>query len=178
MLPILPNQMLLTALSMLQPRRWKGFAITFVLASGFGALLTALVVQAVGPWLSETLLSGGPEEGAAAGVLALVERHGFAGLALLAMLPWPPRVAVIACAVVGLPPVTIGLAVAIGRTAPVVALALTGAKAPYLLRRLKAVDRVMREVEARRFAALDQPRVPVAADYRPSSPKFSRRETL
>lgn len=149
-LPFLPNQMLLVALSVLQPRRWRAFALTFVLASALGALLTAYGVQAVGPWLLDTILGGRPDQGAAADVLAMIKRYGVGALMLLAALPWPPRTAVVVCTLAGLSPMTIGLAVAVGRTAPVGLYALVGAKAPYLLRRLSAVDRVLCEVEALR----------------------------
>jgi membrane protein YqaA with SNARE-associated domain len=147
-LPFLPNQMLLAALSVLQPRRWLVFAALFVAASASGAVLTAWAVQALGPWLLETIVGGAPERGAAADLLRVVERYGLAGLILLAALPWPPRTAVIVCALAGLPPLTIGLAVALGRTVPAGLLAIGGAKAPHVLRRVRSVDRLLSQLEA------------------------------
>lgn len=152
-LPFLPNQMMLVALSVLQPRRWWVFAVTFALSSGLGALLTALVVQAVGPWVLESLFGGMPDEGAAAGVLTMVERHGLWALALLAMLPWPPRSGVVACALAGLPPLGIAAAVTTGRIVPVGVYAFVGSKAPHLLRRFRSVDLLLREVDELRLTS-------------------------
>lgn len=149
-LPFLPNQLLLIALSVLQPRRWWLFALVFVAATGLGALLTAHALQAVGPWLLNALFGGRPEEGAAAQVLALVERHGLWALALLAALPWPPRTGVVVCALAGLPPPLIGAAVAAGRVVPAGLCTLVGSRAPHLLRRFQSVDRVLGEVQALR----------------------------
>jgi uncharacterized membrane protein YdjX (TVP38/TMEM64 family) len=106
-------------------------------------------VGAVGPKLLEPL-GGVPDGGAAAHVLSAVRTHGLWVLAAMALLPPTPRTAVLACAVAGLPPIEIGLAVALGRTLPVFVLAATGAAAPKILRRLRMVDRVMREVDAGR----------------------------
>lgn len=150
-LPFLPNQMLLIALSVLQPRRWWLFALVFVLATGTGAWLTAYALQmAAGPNLLETVIGGRPDDGALTKTLALVESYGVWALALLAMLPWPPRTGVIVCALAGLPPLTIGLAVAAGRIVPAFSYGVLGAFAPHLLRRIGAVDRVLREVERAR----------------------------
>lgn len=147
-LPFLPNQMLLIALSVLQPRRWWMFALTFVIATGTGAWLTAHALQmAVGPVLLEAAFGGGPDAGAAPKTLLLIETYGLWALALLAMLPWPPRTGVIVGALAGLPPFNIGLAVATGRVIPACAYAAIGAFAPYLLRRIGAVDRVLSEAE-------------------------------
>lgn len=145
-LPFLPNQLLLLALSVALPRRWWQLALAFVLATGSGAVLTALALQAWGLPLLGTLFGGLPEEGAAATVVSAVERHGLWALAALAMLPWPPRAAVVACALAGLPPLSIGLAVAVGRTVPACGYALAGAYAPGLLRRIPAVDRALADV--------------------------------
>lgn len=150
-LPVLPNQMLLIGLSMLQPRLWWRLALVFVLAGGTGAMLVATGVQAVGPALVE-MLGGAPSDGAAAQLLDRVRRHALWALAALALLPPTPRSAVILCAVAGLPPLGIGAAVAAGRTLPVGALALIGAVAPAQLRRLSSVDRLLREIEALKAA--------------------------
>jgi hypothetical protein len=150
-LPFLPNQMLLVALSVLHPRRWLAFAATFVIAAAAGALLAALLIQtAAGPWLLETVFGGGAKAGTAGNVLRAIESYGLFALAALAVLPWPPRTAVIVCAVAGLTPLGIGAAVAIGRIVPAIAYALIGAKSPNLLRRVPMIDRVLSQVgEAR-----------------------------
>jgi hypothetical protein len=151
-LPFLPNQMLLVALSILQPRRWWVFAMTFVIATALGALLTAYAIEAIGPWVLDNLVGGAPEQGVVANVLHLVEDYGLWALAALAMLPWPPRTGVIVCALAGLPAPLIGLAVALGRVVPAGAYTLVGSRSPHLLRRFRRIDRVMKEVESLRTA--------------------------
>jgi membrane protein YqaA with SNARE-associated domain len=159
--PFLPNQVLLVALAVLRPRRWWAYALVFVLATGFGAFLSALAVRAVGPWLLDASVGDLPGQGTAAEVLRTVERYGLWGLTLLALLPWPPRTAVLVCAMAGLPPLGIGLAVAAGRVVPAGGYALVGSRTPHLLRRIGAVDRVLREVEALRDRPGDQDPAPV-----------------
>lgn len=155
-LPFLPNQMLLVALSVLHPRRWLAFASTFTLAAGAGAALTAAAVQTVGPALLDALFGSGPEAGTAADVLAAVERHGLWALAGLAMLPWPPRTGVLVCALAGLPPVGIGAVVMLGRVVPATGYALAGAKLPHLLLRVRSVRSIMHQVDAARRQALKE----------------------
>lgn len=163
-MPFLPNQMLLIVLSVLQPRRWCLFALAFVAATGLGAWLSAHAIQAVGPWLLDALFGGRPEEGAAARVLGMVERHGLWALALLAMLPWPPRTGVVVCALGGLPPTLIGAAVAAGRVVPAGLYTLAGSRAPRLLRRFRSIDRVLGEVEALRSPSMPRDRQPRPQD--------------
>ncbi|WP_406402295.1 hypothetical protein [Streptomyces uncialis] len=149
-LPVLPNQMLLIGLSALHPRRWRVIALTFVAASVLGAFLVATAVHAAGPWLLDTVGAVAPGRAELREVAGLVERHGGWALAALALLPWTPRAAVVMCALAGIPPWTVALAVLAGRPLPVTLLALAGAKAPALLRRSRRIDRVLAEVDARR----------------------------
>ena len=118
----------------------------FALAGGLGAFAVALAVQGIGPAVLERFVGGTPQAGAAAEVLALAERYGLGALLLLALLPWPPRTAVLVCAVAGLSPVGIGLAVGVGRVLPCAALALGGTRASHLLRRWRAADRLLTEL--------------------------------
>lgn len=149
-LPFLPNQVLLVALCVLQPRRWWQFAIAFVLAGSLGAILTTLVIQTLGAPAVDGFVGDSLEGGAPAGLEDLIEQYGLWALALLAMLPWPPRTAVVVCALAGLAPLEIGIAVALGRVVPTAAYTLLAARAPQILRRFKSVDRVLREVDALR----------------------------
>ncbi len=149
-LPFLPNQILLAGLSMTLPRRWIALALTFVVATATGAALIVAAIQQFGGPVMERFLGGMPEAGALAPALAQIRKYGFAALVGLAMLPWPPRTAVLACAIAGLPPVQVGMAVLAGRIVPATIYAAIGAKAPHLLRRLGSVDKIMREVEAER----------------------------
>jgi hypothetical protein len=149
-LPFLPNQILLAGLSMTLPRRWIVLALTFAMASAAGAALIVAAIQHLGMPVVERLFGDMPETGALAPFLAAIRAYGLAALVGLAMLPWPPRAAVLACALAGLPPLQVGIAVLAGRVAPASTYAGIGAKAPHLLRRLAAVDKIMREVEAAR----------------------------
>ena len=137
-LPFLPNQMLLVALSFLQQARWLALALTFAVASALGAFAIAAIVQSVGGSFSNWL--AGNVDGAGQ-VIAFIERHGLIGLMVLALLPWPPRTAVMLCALSGLAPVQIMLAVGFGRLAPAAAIAFLAAQSPAWLRRIPGVDR-------------------------------------
>jgi hypothetical protein len=150
-LPFLPNQMLLVGLSVVLRHRW--LAATFVSASALGAMLVAFAIQSWGVPAVEALFDGPPEQSAAAPVIKAVQDWGLVGLAGFAMLPWPPRIAVLVCAIAGLPPLLMGFAVAAGRTAPVLLYAGVGARAPQLLRRFARVNRVLTEIEQRRSPA-------------------------
>ncbi len=148
-LPVLPNQLLLVILAVLHPRRWWALTVTFVTAAGLGAFLVATAVQTGGAWLLEVVPA---DPGALAGVTRQLRRYGLWALVALSLLPWPPRTAVLACALAGLAPWSIAAAVTAARLVPVTALALTGAKAPHLLRRWARVDRLLTAVEAVRTA--------------------------
>ena len=130
--------------------RWLALAATFVIASALGAMLVAFVIQSWGVPVVEALFEGPPEQSAAAPVIQAVQDWGLVGLAGFAMLPWPPRTAVLVCAIAGLSPLLMGFAVAAGRTLPVLLYAGVGARAPQLLRRFARVDRVLTEIEQRR----------------------------
>jgi uncharacterized membrane protein YdjX (TVP38/TMEM64 family) len=148
-LPVLPNQMLLMTLGALHPRRWRALALTFIVATSLGALLVAIAVQTAGPWLLDTI-GLNPDQGAIRDVTRGIERNGLWMLVGLSLLPWTPRTAVLVCVLVGISPWAIAAAVMAGRLVAATALTLIGAKAPHLLRRLRSVDRVLSEVEARR----------------------------
>lgn len=147
-LPFLPNQILLAGLSMMLPQRWIGLAVTFVIATALGAALVAAAIQINGIPFVAQLLGNMPEAEVSGPIFEQIRANGLPALVALAMLPWPPRTAVLACAVAGLPPAHIGLAVLTGRIVPAGLIAGLGAKAPRVLRRIASVDRMMREVEA------------------------------
>ncbi len=147
-LPFLPNQILLAGLSMTLPRRWIELALTFAIATALGAALIVAAIQHFGTPLTEQLFGEMSQARAFAPMLEQLRAHGLLALVGLAMLPWPPRAAVLACALAGLPPVQVGLAILAGRLVPAAIYAGIGARAPHLLRRLASVDRIMGEVEA------------------------------
>jgi uncharacterized membrane protein YdjX (TVP38/TMEM64 family) len=148
--PVLPNQLLLLGLSALHPRRRMLIGATFVCGSALGAFLVTLAVGTAGPWLSDTL--GGLLPGAAEldEVRGFVAGYGAWALAVLALLPWTPRAAVVVCALSGVPPLAAGAAVLAGRTVPVALLVLAGARAARLLPRSRRLARVLAEAEAAR----------------------------
>ncbi len=148
-LPFLPNQILLVALSSLRPRLWWRLALMFAVAGGLGAAALAAALQAVGPQLL-ALVGGAPRAGVTADLVGAVQVHGLWALTAVALLPPTPRAAVIICALAGLPPTAIGVAVATGRLLPVSLLTVAGAAAPQLVRRMPSFDRLLREVEAAR----------------------------
>lgn len=150
-LPFLPNQMLLTGLALSLPRRWLALALTFALATGIGAGLVALAIQTWGSTLANALFGSPVDAGDAGAIRQALHDYGLWALAGFAMLPWPPRLAVLVCALAGLSPLGMTLAVASGRLLPATAYAGLGALAPHVLRRSRRIDAVMREVEALRF---------------------------
>lgn len=146
-LPFLPNQMLLLGLAMLRPARRTALILTFVLAAALGALLTAWAIQYWGRPLFDAIFADALPAEAISELDARVARYGPLALTVLAILPWPPRTGVIACALFGLSPTIIGLAVAAGRIVPATAYALAGAHAPRLLRHWPGLDRLAAQVE-------------------------------
>ncbi|MFD7552788.1 hypothetical protein ACFV0R_28810 [Streptomyces sp. NPDC059578] len=149
-LPFLPGQLLLAGLAALHPRRRTALVLTFVAGSVLGAFLTAVAVQSAGPWLLDLVRGLAPEQAELDRFADLIAEHGQWALAALALLPWTPRVAVVACALAGIDPWTIALAVLIGRPVPLTLVALAGTRAPRLLRRSRRIDRMLAEVMAQR----------------------------
>ncbi len=138
LLPVLPNQLLMIALSMLQPKKWPLVAMVFIAASALGAFGTALLIQALGEqWMRVMPFS--PAGEAWKWAMEQVQRWGLFAVGLLALLPVPPRTAVLACAVAGLPAEGIAAAVAIGRTFPAIAISWLSARAPGFLVKLPVV---------------------------------------
>jgi hypothetical protein len=135
-LPFLPNQALLIALCAAGPQRWFRLAAVFVVASALGAALTAAIIQAVADGDALAAMLGDTAAEGWSHMDGLVETHGVAILALLAVLPFPPRTAVLVSALAGLSPVLIALAVGLGRTVPAFLIAWASARAPTLIARI------------------------------------------
>ena len=149
-LPFLPNQLLLVALSYLQRDRWAGLAATFAVASALGALAVALVVQGVGGGVAAWV--AGRVEGAGT-VFDMVEAHGAWALALLALLPAPPRTGVMLCAISGVPPLQVATAVLAGRLVAASLIAWLAARSPDWLRRVPGLARHVDGLERLKAAA-------------------------
>jgi uncharacterized membrane protein YdjX (TVP38/TMEM64 family) len=126
--------------------------LTFVLATTAGAFLIAGAIQEIGAPVMEKLLGDLPEGDADASIAGHIRTYGLTALVVLAILPSPPRTAVIACGLARIPAAQVALAVLAGRIVPATLYAAVGAKAPHLLRKIPSVDRVFREVERARGA--------------------------
>lgn len=129
-LPVMPNQMLLMSLSALQPRRWPTLAAVFAVSTAVGGALTTLAIQYFRQPLVQHLLA---QADGASRAVAWVEQYGLVALAGLALLPWPPRLALIACAIAGLPWHLVGVALLSGRVIPSATMAFLGARSPRFL---------------------------------------------
>lgn len=140
-LPVLPNQLLMIALSALNPRKWWLVALVFVAASALGAFGTAWLIQLLGDAWAELMPFAPSDSDSWQWTLEQVRRWGLPAVAVLALLPVPPRLAVIACAVAGLPPEGIAASVAAGRSVPAIAIAFLSARAPAMLAGLPFVGR-------------------------------------
>lgn len=129
--PVMPNQLLLVALSMLAPERWLAFALAFAVGGAIGGAAIAVAIQSFGLDIGKLL---GPlrENADAARVFAAIRENGLWFMAAVALLPWTPRLTVLVCAALGIAPLAIGLTLVVTRLVPACALALIGAKSPKL----------------------------------------------
>jgi uncharacterized membrane protein YdjX (TVP38/TMEM64 family) len=132
LVPLLPTQLLLVALSFLHRARWLPIALSFLVATSVGAFLTSVLIQSVGGGLKDHLLSSSESARQVADGIAT---HGVWAIAILALLPWPPRTAVLICAFAGLNPAAIAISILVGRTAPTLLLSWLAAHSPDMLRR-------------------------------------------
>jgi len=133
LVPLLPTQLLLVALSFLHRSRWPSIALSFLVATSVGAFLTSVLIQSLGGGLKDHLLSSSESARQVADGIAI---HGVWAVAVLALLPWPPRSAVLICAFAGLNPAAIAISILAGRAAPTVLLAWLAARSPDALRRV------------------------------------------
>ncbi len=110
---MLPAEVLALVLAVLQPMRKVTIAFLFALSAGVSAWLLATVLGVVeesAQWLGMELL--GDQWGRA---LALVQAWGPATLVLASVFPDSPRTSIAVLAIGGLPPLTIGLMVFVGK---------------------------------------------------------------
>lgn len=148
--PIMPNQMLLVTLSALQAHRWIAIVLTFAVATCLGAFGIAWAIQTLGgDWIAG--LRERASGRAASPILDMLESHGVWVLTALALLPWPPRTAVLVCAVAGLPPASIAAAVGAGRLVSASVIACLAAHSSQWLRRFTSIDRMLAAVEEARL---------------------------
>ena len=139
-LPVMPNQLLLAGLSLLAPTRWPIFAFVFALGTAIGGTLVAVALQSLGADQS-LFVSLDEAGGSLAEALAQFRRYGLWLLAGIALLPWTPRVTVVACALAGVSPLAIFATLLCIRLVPCTGLALAGALGPRWAMRLGFVER-------------------------------------
>jgi hypothetical protein len=145
-LPFLPNQVLMMAVALIHPRNWALTALVFTFGSAIGAVATGFAIQSL-----QTTFFADPAQSMNAGaVMAFIRDWGITAVAVLALLPVPPRTAVLVTAYAGVNPLLIGGAVAIGRCAPALALCFVAARAPNAAARFPTLARAL--ARARDFA--------------------------
>lgn len=138
----MPNQLLLAGLSALAPRRWWIFAAVFAFGTALGAFMVALAIESFG--IDQAMFVDPASEADEIGrLLALIREYGLPYLALISLLPWTPRLSVVACALVGLPALAIGGVVLASRIVPSSGLSLIGAYGPSLLARFPLLERII-----------------------------------
>ena len=143
LVPLLPTQLLLVTLSYRHPNRWLMIAVIFLLATSVGAFLTSVLVQFLGEGVKIYLLSSFET---ARHMATFISIHGLWAVALLALLPWPPRSAVLICAFVGLNPVAIAITIFFGRIVPTFFLAWLSAHSPDVLRRMSLFKDALHQI--------------------------------
>lgn len=133
-LPVMPNQLLLAGLSALRPSRWPVFALAFAAGTALGGAAVALSLQSLG---AERGLFMSAEEagGPLAEAIQKFRRHGLWFLAGVALLPWTPRLTVVACALAGFAPLAILATLLPARLVPCALLGLAGACGAVLVER-------------------------------------------
>lgn len=154
LVPLLPTQLLLVTLSFLHRSRWLSIAISFLVATSAGAFLTSVLIQSLGGELKAYLVSSSES---ARQVANAITTHGLWAVAVLALLPWPPRTAVLICAFVGLNPMAIAISILAGRTVPTFLLSWLAASSPDALRRVGWFGEAFEHIEQLRKGPVADP---------------------
>ena len=111
--PMLPAEVFVLALGILQPQRGKLIVLVFAVASALSALLLALLLgtlSASAKWLGLQLMGAQWDQ-----ALAAVRAWGPATMVLLAAFPDTPRTSIAVLALSGVAPAAIGLMVFAGK---------------------------------------------------------------
>lgn len=141
-IPVMPNQLLLIGLSLLAPARWPVFALAFALSTAAAGAALAFGLQSAGFELAR-FVSTSEVDSALPQAIRQFERHGLWFLAGVALLPWTPRVSVVACALAGFAPLTIFATLLVARIVPCTLLGLIGAHGPRLAGQSALVRRLL-----------------------------------
>ncbi len=132
---------------MLAPARWWIFSLVFAVGAALGAGAVTLALQSLG--VDQSLFLGGDEAGGSlAQATEQFRRYGLWFLAGMAMLPWTPRLTVVACALLGFAPLAVLAVVFTARLVPCTALALIGAYGLPLAARIPMIGRFRDRVGA------------------------------
>ncbi|MDX2208855.1 MAG: hypothetical protein SFV20_00695 [Sphingopyxis sp.] len=146
--PVMPNQLLLAGLSALSPRRWPIFALAFAAGTASGGMAIAYAVQFIG--VTAAGFAGADEAvDAVSEITRYLRLHGLWYLAAIALLPWTPRLTVLACAMVEIHPLAILVTLFFARLVPSAALGISGAFGPRLAKRFVLLQRL--SVRLRKF---------------------------
>lgn len=146
-LPFMPNQLLLAGLSMLAPNRWPAFALAFAAGTACAGGAIAFGLQALAIGINSFVNA----EEATGALLIAVEQfrnNGLWFLAAIALLPWTPRISVIACAIVGFSPFAIFSTLFLARLIPNAGLGILGAYGPTIAARFNFIRLLIGRVQA------------------------------
>jgi hypothetical protein len=138
--PVIPSVSLLLALSVLQPQRWRIFAVWFALGATWGGVAVALLLRASGAseayaeWIAPAELSV---------FVAWLKEFGAVALFGLALLPFPMRSAVVVCALSETPVLHIGVGLLSGRLIGYSAAAWLVTRMPQFIARRRGVARLL-----------------------------------
>lgn len=139
-LPFMPNQLLLAGLSMLAPNRWPVFAIAFATGTAFGGGAVAFGLQSLGLNVSH-FIPDGPTNSELVNTIGQFQIYGLWFLAAIALLPWTPRLSVVACAIAGFEPLTIFCTLFLARLLPNATLGAIGARGPGIIAPMISMQR-------------------------------------
>ncbi len=132
---------------MLAPARWWIFTLVFAAGTALGAGAVALALQSLG--MDHSLFLAADEtNGPLAQATDQFRRYGLWFLAGMAMLPWTPRLTVVACALLGFGPLALLAVVFTARLVPCTALALIGAYGLPLAARVPLIGRIRDRIGA------------------------------
>jgi hypothetical protein len=152
--PMLPAEVFVLALGILQPQRGKLIVLVFAVASALSALLLALLLgtlSASAEWLGLQLMGAQWDQ-----ALTTVRAWGPATLVLLAAFPDTPRTSIAVLALSGVTPAAIGLMVFAGKLVLYASLLALMHYLPSRLGRSRSADAVWKrwlQRRARRFVA-------------------------
>lgn len=133
---LVPNEPLIAAGAITKPKRWLRISLWMTLGSALGALSVAALLKHWSGWIlahlvSQKLLTSKSWHDS----VLLIQHHGWWGLSLISLGPFPQHAAVIFAGLSGMPLIDVFFAVLLGRGVKYVAIAWIAVHSPNLLRR-------------------------------------------